>query len=113
MTTQNIVNAPKSQQRTTTIYDAAHFTALLTIKHNQLHKQTQHHHSPKKIFEVLQLNANGISNKTDEIQLLIENTQVDIITIQQSKLNQSHKRPYLLHFALIKTDCTYKQSYLN
>ena len=36
-----LYNAPKSQQKTTRTHGAAHFTTLLTIKHNQLlHKPT-------------------------------------------------------------------------
>ena len=68
------------------------------------------HHttSPKNFLKVLQLNANGICNKTDEIQLLIKNTQ-DVITIQETKLNQSHKIPNISHFTPIQTDCIHKQ----
>ena len=43
--------------------------------------------SPKNHLKVLHLNANGICNITDEIQLLIKNTQANIITIQETKLN--------------------------
>ena len=64
--------------------------------------------SPKSFLKVLQLNANGICNKTDKIQLLIKNTQADVITIQESKLNQSHKTPNLSYFTPIRTDCTNK-----
>ena len=65
--------------------------------------------SPKNFLKVLQLNANGICNKTDEIQLLIKNTQADVITIQKTKLSQSHKTPNIPQFTPIKTDCTHKQ----
>ena len=73
--------------------------ALLITEH------TQTHH--KKTFKVLQLNANGICNKTDEIQQLIKNTQADVITIQETKLNQSHKTPNIPQ--LTPRDCTHKQ----
>ena len=63
----------------------------------------------KNFFKVLQLNANSIHNKTDEIQLLIKNTQVDVITIQETKLNQPHKTRNILHFTLNRTDFTYRQ----
>ena len=49
----------KLQQRTTTTHVTAHFTALLNTEHKLS--------SPKSFLEVLQLNANGIRNKTDEI----------------------------------------------
>ena len=43
--------------------------------------------SPKNFLKVLQLNASNICHKTEEIQLLIENKQMDVITMQESKLN--------------------------
>ena len=73
------------------------------------HKTQTNTTSLKNFLKVLQLNANGICNKTDEIQLLIKNTQADVITIQETKLNQSHKTPNISHFAPIKTDHTHKQ----
>ena len=42
-----------------------------TVKHSTQMNTT----SPKNLFKVLQLNANGIRNRTDELQLLIKNTQ--------------------------------------
>ena len=42
-------------------------------------------------------------------QLLIENIQADVITIQETKLNQSHKTPNIPHFTPIQTDRTHKQ----
>ena len=65
--------------------------------------------SPKNFLKVLQLNVNGIHNKTDKIQLLIYDTQADVIIIQQTKLNQFHKTLNIPHFTSIRTDCTYKQ----
>ena len=65
--------------------------------------------SPKNFVKVLQLNANGIRNKIDEIQLLIKNTQTDVITIQETKFNQSHKTPNIPQLTPIRTDCTHKQ----
>ena len=43
------------------------------------------------------------------IQLLIKNSQAEIITIQETKLNQSHKTPNIPHFTPIRTDYTHKQ----
>ena len=64
--------------------------------------------SPKNFFKVLQFNANGIHNKTDEIQLLIKNIQADVIIIQETKLNQSYKAPNILQLTPIRTDRTHK-----
>ena len=67
--------------------------------HSTFNQRTQTNTtSPKNFLKVLQLNANGICNKTDEIQLT-KNTQADVITIQETK----H------FFTPIRTDCTYKQ----
>ena len=71
------------------------------------HKTQMNTTSLKNYFKVLQLNANGIRNKTDKIQLLIKNTQADIITIQETKLNQFHKTPNIPHFIPIRTNCTH------
>ena len=46
---------------------------------------------------------------TDEIQLLIKNTQADVIRIQETKLNQSHKTPKISQFTPIRTDYTHKR----
>ena len=62
--------------------------------------------SSKNLLKVLQLNANGIYNKKDKIQLPIKNTQAAIITIQETKFNQSHKTPNVSHFTPIRTDRT-------
>ena len=68
--------------------------------------------SSKNFLKVQQLNANGIHNKTGEIQLLIKNTQADVITRQETKLNQSHKTPNIPQFTPIRTDCTHKENLL-
>ena len=53
-------------------------------------------YSIHRVFKVLQLNANGIHKKTKEMQLLVEITQMVVITIQESKVNQCHK---MQHFS--------------
>ena len=73
------------------------------------HRTQMNTTSPKNFFEVLQLNANGICNKTYKIQLLIKNTRADIIIMQETKLNQSYKTPNIYHFKPIRTDHTHKQ----
>ena len=52
-----------NNKKTTTTHGAAHFTALLVTDHKQT---LQHQRNFSKSF-----NANGICNKTDEIQLVI------------------------------------------
>ena len=94
-----------SQQTTTKDYNSWCCTLYSTFIY-----RTQTNTALRKNFlKILQLNANGICNKTDEIQLLIKNTQANIITIQESKLNQSHKTPNIPHFTPIRTDQTHKQ----
>ena len=94
-------NHNKGQQQQLMVSHTA-FTAILTTTQTNTT-------STKNFIKVLQLNANGICNKTDEIQLPIRNTQADVITIQETKLNQSHKTPNISHFTPIRTDCTHKQ----
>ena len=65
--------------------------------------------SPKNFLKVLQLNGNATRNKTNKIQLLIKNTQAGVITMQETKLNQSHKTPNISHFTPIRTNRTHKQ----
>ena len=43
------------------------------------------------------------------MQLLIKNTQADVIAIQDTKLKQFHKTLNIPHFTPIKTDHTHKQ----
>ena len=64
--------------------------------------------SPKNFLKALQLNANGILNKTYKIQLL-KNAQADVIIIQETKLNQSHKTPNIPQLIPIRTDSIHKQ----
>ena len=73
---------------TTKDYNNSWYCTLHSTFNNRAKTNTT---SSKNFFKVLQLNANGIRNKTDEIQLLIRNTAADVITIQKPKLNQSQK----------------------
>ena len=57
--------------------------------------------SHQNFFRVLQLQAKDICNKKEEVLLFIENSQPNIITIQESKLNQPNKAPNIPHFTLI------------
>ena len=85
----------KCSQITTKDYNNSWYCTL----HSTFNRRTQTNTtSPKNFLKVVQLNANGIRNKTDEIQLLIKNTQADVIKIQEIKLNQSHKTPNIPQF---------------
>ena len=42
---------------------------------------------------IIQININGISNKIQELQQLIKETNADIIAIQETKLTKSSKSP--------------------
>ena len=96
----------KYSQITTKDYNNSWYCTLYSTFNHSTQMNTT---SPKSFLKVLQFNANGICNKTDEIQLLIKNTQADVITIQETKLNQSHKTPNISQFTPIRTDCTHKQ----
>ena len=94
-----------SQIRTKDYNNSWYCTIHSTFNHRTQTNTT----SPKNFLKVLQLNANGIRNKTNKIQLLVKITQADVITIQESKRNQSHKTPNISQFTPIITDCMHKQ----
>ena len=73
------------------------------------HRTQMNTTSLKNFLKVLQFNANGIRNKTDEIQLFIKNTQADVIIIQEAKPNHSHKTTNVPQFTSIRTYRTHKQ----
>ena len=90
---KRLPNNNKGLQQLT--HDIVHFTALFN-------RRTQTNTNP--LFKVLQLNSNGIHNKTNETQLLIKSTQADVTTIQETKLNKSYKTPKIPHFTPIRTN---------
>ena len=51
----------------------------------------------------------AFASKQIKIQLFIKNTQADVMTIEETKLNQSHKTQNIPHFIPIRTDHTNKQ----
>ena len=57
-------------------------TTLNSTTHS--HATTSHHN--QKLLTLLQLNINSITNKHEELKLLVTELQPDIITIQETKL---------------------------
>jgi len=55
-------------------------------------------------LKILQLNINGIQNKTMELQKLLTDQNIDIALIQESKLNSSSKTPYILNYSNSRQD---------
>ena len=52
--------------------------------------------------------SNGLTTKIHELKNLTDNTKIDIITIQETKLKPTHRTPYLKDYTAIRTDRTYK-----
>ena len=62
-------------------------TTLNSTTHS--HATTSHHNI--KLLTLLQLNINSITNKHEELKLLVTELQPDIITIQETKLKKHNK----------------------
>ena len=52
----------------------------------------------------LQVNITGIKNKLEELKLLIHDTHVDIITIQETKLTPKANTPKVHNFTTVRAD---------
>ena len=68
-------------------------TTLNSTKHS--HATTSHPN--QKLLTLLQLNINSITNKHEELKLLVTELQPDIITIQETKLKKHNKTPQIQH----------------
>ena len=91
----------------------------------QPHRQTKYHmttdttqgHIPSSKSErnliILQVNINGIKNKLEELNLLIHDTHVDIITIQETKLTPKAKTPKVHNFRTVGIDRLHKAGSLH
>ena len=75
-------------------------TTLNSTTHS--HATTLHHN--KKLLTLLQLNINSITNKHEELKLLVTELQPDIITIQETKLKKHNKTPQIPTYSAIRTD---------
>ena len=75
-------------------------TTLNSTTHS--HATTSHHN--KKLLTLLQLYINSITNKHEELKLLVTELQPDIITIQETKLKKQNKTPQIPTYSAIRTD---------
>ena len=55
-------------------------------------------------FNILQLNANGIRNKLNELGILLKRDKVKIAMIQESKLSSKSKIPYIQNYTTVRRD---------
>ena len=77
-------------------------SALTTQTSTHSHATTSHHN--QKLLTLLQLNINSITNKHEELKLLVTELQPDIITIQETKLKKHNKTPQIPTYSAIRTD---------
>src|SRR6476469_8979077 len=54
------------------------------------------------------INVNGIQNKTAKLQQLLTQENIDILAIQETKLNSINKTPQFHHYSAIRKDRTSK-----
>ena len=59
-----------------------------------------------KNLKILQININGLRNKTTELNLLVKSTKPEIITVQETKLNSKLKTPDIPNYSSIRKDRT-------
>ena len=73
---------------------------------------TPHKHRPSSKSErnliILQVNIHRLINKLEELNLLIHDTHVDIITIHETKLTPKAKTPKIHNFPAVRTDRLHK-----
>ena len=61
------------------------------------------------MFNVLQLNANGIGNKLTELGVVMENNKVKLVVIQESKLTPTSKNPCIQNYTTVCKDRPHSQ----
>ena len=76
--------------------------------HSINNNKTQQQINSKKTITIIQININGLTTKIHELKNLTDNTKIDIITIQETKLKPTHRTPYLKDYTAIRTDRNYK-----
>ena len=81
---------------------------MCSTEHSINNNKTQQQINSKKTITIIQININGLTTKIHELKNLTENTKIDIITIQETKLKPTHRTPYLKDYTAIRTDRTYK-----
>ena len=72
-------------------------TTQTTTLNSTTHSHATTSHPNQKLLTLLQLNINSITNKHEELKLLVTELQPDIITIQETK---HHKFQHTQQFAL-------------
>jgi hypothetical protein len=60
--------------------------------------------SKNQIIKILQININGIQNKSLELQYLLNNQNIDIAVIQETKLNPTAKAPVIPNYSYLRQD---------
>ena len=66
-------------------------TTQTTTLNSTTHSHATTSHPNKKLLTLLQLNINSITNKHEELKLLVTELQPDIITIQETKLKKAQQ----------------------
>ena len=79
-------------------------TTQTTTLNSTTHSHATTSHPNKKLLALLQLNINSITNKHEELKLLVTELQPDIITIQETKLKKHNKTPQIPTYSAIRTD---------
>ena len=79
-------------------------TTQTTTLNSTTHSHATTSHPNKKLLTLLQLNINSITNKHEELKLLVTELQPDIITIQETKLKKHNITPQIATYSAIRTD---------
>ena len=79
-------------------------TTQTTTLNSTTHSHATISHHNKKLFTLLQLNINSITNKHEELKLQVTEQQPDIITIEETKLKKHNKTPQIPTYSAIRTD---------
>ena len=79
-------------------------TTQTTTLNSTTHSHATTSHPNKKLLTLLQLNINSITNKHEELKLLVTELQPDIITIQETKLKKHNKTQQIPTYSAIRTD---------
>ena len=79
-------------------------TTQTTTLNSTTHLHATTSHPNQKLLALLQLNINSITNKHEELKLLVTELQPDIITIQETKLKKHNKTPQIPTYSAIRTD---------
>ena len=105
-TTQPTQATQTNQNKTTTTTGQSTNTNNIRTVNNQTNKNnttdTDKPHSQE--LTVLQININGIQSKTQELIQTVKDNDIDVITIQETKLQTKHKTPKITGFSAIRKD---------